>query len=131
MDTMGIIWLVVFGAIGIVAVRQLVSTTRTHDNQKYYNNETNSIKSISEREQRLSCFITGTPSDRCSDDSNKPVLNIKTAQEFLKVSYPSAQNAISSLEQAGILTEITGRKRAKAYSANEILKALDEEITSG
>ncbi len=55
----------------------------------------------------------------------KPVLNAKTAQEFLKVSYPSAQNAISSLEEAGILTEITGRKRNKAYSAKEILKALD------
>ena len=55
----------------------------------------------------------------------KPVLNAKTAQEFLKVSYTSAQNAISSLEEAGILTEITGRKRDKAYSAKEILKALD------
>jgi len=32
-------------------------------------------------------------------------------------------------EKAGILTEITGRKRDKAYSANEILKALDGEIT--
>jgi len=61
----------------------------------------------------------------------KPVLNAKTAQEFLKVSYPSAQNAISSLEKAGILTEITGRKRDKAYAANEILKALDGEITPG
>ncbi|MDD5095520.1 MAG: Fic family protein [Dehalococcoidia bacterium] len=55
----------------------------------------------------------------------KPVLNAKTAQEFLKVSYPSAQYALTSLEKAGILTEITGRKRDKAYSANEILKALD------
>lgn len=61
----------------------------------------------------------------------KPVLNAKTTQEFLKVSYPSAQSAISSLEKAGILTEITGRKRDKAYSANEILKALDGEIAPG
>jgi Fic family protein len=61
----------------------------------------------------------------------KPILNTKTVQEFLKVSYPSAQNAISSLEEAGILIEITGRKRAKAYSANEILKVLDGEIASG
>jgi Fic family protein len=60
----------------------------------------------------------------------KPVLNAKTGQEFLKVSYPSAQNAISALEKAGILTEITGRKRDKAYAANEILKALDEETAS-
>lgn len=59
----------------------------------------------------------------------KPVLNIKTAQEYLKVSYPSAQNAISLLAEAGILTEITGRKRDKAYAANEVIKVLDGEIT--
>lgn len=59
----------------------------------------------------------------------KPVLNAKTAQEFLNVSYPSAQNAISSLEEAGILIEVTGRRRARAYSANDILKVLDGEIT--
>jgi len=59
----------------------------------------------------------------------KPVLNAKTAQELLKVSYPSAQYALASLENAGILAEITGRKRAKAYAAKEILKALDGEAT--
>ncbi|MFC1924750.1 Fic family protein [Chloroflexota bacterium] len=58
----------------------------------------------------------------------KPVLNTRTAQEFLKVSYPSAQYALSSLEDAGIVTEITGRKRNKAYEAKEILKALEGEI---
>jgi Fic family protein len=60
----------------------------------------------------------------------KPVLNTKTAQEYLKVSYPSAQKALSSLEEAGILSEITGRKRDKAYSAKEILRVLDGEIAS-
>jgi Fic family protein len=59
----------------------------------------------------------------------KPVLNVKTAQEFLKVSYPSAQLALTSLEKIGILTEITGRKRDKAYSAQEILKALDGDTS--
>ena len=61
----------------------------------------------------------------------KPVLNVKTAGEFLKVTYPAAQRAISLLEEAGILTEITGRKRDKAYAANEILKALDGDIAPG
>jgi len=61
----------------------------------------------------------------------KPVLNTKTAQEFLKVSYPAAQKAISSLEGVGILTEITGRKRDKAYAANEVIKVLDGEVTPG
>jgi cell filamentation protein, protein adenylyltransferase len=62
----------------------------------------------------------------------KPVLDVKTAGEFLKVTYPvtypSAQKAISSFEEAGILTEITGRKRDKAYAASEILEALDGEM---
>jgi Fic family protein len=58
----------------------------------------------------------------------KPVLNVKTAQESLKVSYPSAQLALSSLEKIGILAEITGRKRDKAYSAQEILKTLDDDL---
>jgi hypothetical protein len=55
----------------------------------------------------------------------KPVLNAKTTREFLKISYPSAQYALSSLEKVGIPSEITGRKRDKAYSAKEILQALD------
>jgi Fic family protein len=55
----------------------------------------------------------------------KPVLNVKNTQDFLEVSYPSAQFALSSLENIGILTEITGRKRDKVYSALKILKVLD------
>jgi Fic family protein len=57
----------------------------------------------------------------------KPMLNTKTAGEFLKVTYPAAQKAINLFEEAGILTEITGRKRDKVYAANEVLKALDGE----
>jgi Fic family protein len=59
----------------------------------------------------------------------KPVINARLVREFLKVTYPAAQKAISSLEEAGILTEITGRKRDKAYAANEIIKVLDGEMT--
>jgi len=61
----------------------------------------------------------------------KPVLSAKTAQEFLKVTYPGAQKAIKALLEVGILTEITGRKRDKAYAANEVLKVLDGEIAAG
>ena len=59
----------------------------------------------------------------------KPVLSAKTAQEFLKITYPGTQKAIKALLETGILTEITGRKRDKAYAANEVLKILDGEIT--
>lgn len=57
----------------------------------------------------------------------KPVLSARTAQEYLKVTSPGARKAIKALEDVGILTEITGRKRDKAYAANDVLKALDGE----
>lgn len=58
----------------------------------------------------------------------KPVLSARTAQEYLKITSPGTRKAIKALLEAGILTEITGRKRDKAYAANEVLKALDGEI---
>jgi len=60
----------------------------------------------------------------------KPVLSAKTAQEYLKITSPGARKAIKALQEVGILTEITGRKRDKAYAANEVLKALDGEIVT-
>ena len=59
----------------------------------------------------------------------KPVLNARVAQEYLKVTVPAAQKAINALEEEGILAEITGGKRNKAYAAKEILKILEEDIT--
>jgi len=61
----------------------------------------------------------------------KPVLSARTAQDFLKITYPGARKAIGALVEAGILTEITGRKRDKAYAANEVLKALDGDLVPG
>lgn len=60
----------------------------------------------------------------------RPVMNPKVAQEHLKVTYPGAQKAINALVEQGILTEITGGKRNKAYAAKEILAILEEEIPS-
>lgn len=59
----------------------------------------------------------------------KPVVSTKTVQESLKITYPGAQKAIKALQEVGILTEITGRKRDKAYAANDVLKALDGETS--
>jgi len=58
----------------------------------------------------------------------KPVLSTKSVQESLKITYQGAQKAIKVLLEAGVLTEITGRKRDKAYAAKEVLKALDGEL---
>ena len=60
----------------------------------------------------------------------KPVLNAKTVQEHLKITPQGARKAIKALEEVGILTEVTGRKRDKAYAAQEVLKALDGETSS-
>jgi len=60
----------------------------------------------------------------------KPVISARTVQDYLKITSPGARKAIKVLLDVGILTEITGRKRDRAYAANEVLKALDGEITS-
>ena len=57
----------------------------------------------------------------------KPILNTKTAQDFLKITFPGAQNSIKMLLEASILTEITGRQRDRVYAASEVLKILDRE----
>ncbi len=58
----------------------------------------------------------------------KPVLNSRTVQEHLKVTPQGARKAIKALVEAGILTEVTGRKRDKAYAAKEVIQALDGEM---
>jgi len=57
----------------------------------------------------------------------RPVLNARVVQECLKVTYPGAQKSINTLVDQGILAEITGGKRNKAYAAREILAILEEE----
>ncbi|MBE0480835.1 MAG: Fic family protein [Dehalococcoidia bacterium] len=60
----------------------------------------------------------------------KPVLSGRTAQEYLKITFPGARKAINALVEAGILTEITGRKRDRAYAADQVLAALEGELSS-
>jgi len=60
----------------------------------------------------------------------KPVLNTRVVQEYLKVTFPAAQKAIRALIEEGILAEITGGKRNKAYAAKKILEILEEETPS-
>ncbi len=60
----------------------------------------------------------------------RPVLNTRVVQEYLEVTFPAAQKAIKALIEEGILAEITGGKRNKAYAAKEILEILEEETLS-
>lgn len=59
----------------------------------------------------------------------KPVLNAKTVQVLLKVTFPAAQKALHTLEEEGILLEITGGKRNKVYAAQQLLRVLEEDIS--
>jgi hypothetical protein len=55
-----------------------------------------------------------------------PYITVKGAEAALKVTFPTAQNAITRLVDAGILEEITGQRRNRVYRAGEILALLDD-----
>lgn len=44
-----------------------------------------------------------------------PIVNARTAERIMGCTYPTALSALTSLEQAGYITEITGQKRNKLY----------------
>jgi len=60
----------------------------------------------------------------------RPLLSAKAVAEFLKISFPGAQKALNTLEDAGILTETTGRKRNKVYAAKEVLAILEDDMNA-
>jgi len=51
-----------------------------------------------------------------------PYLTIPRASTKLKVSYPTAQGAINRLVHAGVLKEVTARRRNRIYCAVELLQ---------
>jgi len=53
-----------------------------------------------------------------------PFITINDVKESLNITYKSAQNLISILEEEKIVEEITGKERNKVYLAKEILKIL-------
>jgi Fic family protein len=55
---------------------------------------------------------------------DNPLVSSRRAQEVLGVSAPTARSAIRTLEEQGILHEITGRSWGKVYRAEEIYARL-------
>ena len=45
----------------------------------------------------------------------QPIINVKAAQELLKVSFPAANGMIGNLQEVGVLTEITGGRRNRLF----------------
>jgi Fic family protein len=54
----------------------------------------------------------------------QPIFNITQLSEMLAVTYSSAQRYVTQLEEAGIVTEITGQARNRVYQADRILAAI-------
>jgi Fic family protein len=53
-----------------------------------------------------------------------PVTSIRELAQVLGVSFEAARRLVGSLEERGVLEEITGRRRNRVYAAREILQAL-------
>ena len=53
-----------------------------------------------------------------------PLMTVARARELLNVTHPTARATIRSLEEAGILREITGRARDMVFRADEIFELL-------
>ena len=48
----------------------------------------------------------------------------------LSVDFSTAQRYVNQLEEAGLLTEITGQARNRVYRADEVLQAIEEPLSS-
>jgi hypothetical protein len=57
------------------------------------------------------------------------VLRPPDAAEILELSAPPVYSAVGRLEEAGILREVTGRRRGKLYVYDEYLARLNEGTT--
>jgi Fic family protein len=54
----------------------------------------------------------------------RPVVTAPLIRERWKVSHHTAQNALGDLEKAGILSEVTGHRRNRAWAARGVLRVL-------
>ncbi|KPK68033.1 cell filamentation protein Fic [candidate division WOR_3 bacterium SM23_60] len=57
----------------------------------------------------------------------RPVININSAADVLKLTFPAVSKAMKQLEDIGLLRETTGQKRNMVYVAQEILDILEKE----
>jgi Fic family protein len=56
-----------------------------------------------------------------------PMVTLSGAMEMLKTTKPTAAKAIDALRQAGVLEEITGKRRDRVYAYEKYLKVLAED----
>ncbi|WP_252515154.1 helix-turn-helix domain-containing protein [Candidatus Pantoea bituminis] len=53
-----------------------------------------------------------------------PKLTVERAVELLEVTYPTANNAVKSLVEAGVLVETSGRARHRSYVYSRYVELL-------
>lgn len=58
-----------------------------------------------------------------------PMITLPLAMDMLKTTKPTAGKAIDALRRAGVLAEITGKKRDRVYAYQSYLKLLAEDTT--
>lgn len=60
----------------------------------------------------------------------RPYLTANDVEEMLDVSGPTAYRAIHSLEEDGVLEEVTGKESHREYRASEIFEILERPPTT-
>ena len=64
--------------------------------------------------------------DLLDDLFQNPYITVARAEKLLKVSNPTARAAVTALQSAGMLEEISGRAWGRLYLARPILRILEE-----
>jgi Fic family protein len=58
----------------------------------------------------------------------KPYLTVNEASELLDMTYGAANNAVSKLEDDGVLEEITGQSRNRVFRAREVFRIIQKPV---
>jgi len=55
----------------------------------------------------------------------RPIQTIKDVSDVTRISYPTAANSVATLEELGVLRELTGKRRDRIYAYDSYLNLLD------
>ncbi len=58
---------------------------------------------------------------------SRPVVTVAAASDLLGLTAPPTRKAVGLLESLGVLREITGKRRGRAYSYDEYLRILTDD----
>lgn len=82
------------------------------------------------REQYREEYADARPSVKAllEEIFTEPVFTVNRASEMIEMSYPAANQAISILEEDGVLRERTQKERYREFQADEVLDALNKDV---